>query len=1686
MSWSLFRKGLVTFCGIGSLVGLLALSSRAEWISVWTIGNPDGEISEFGPPNFKTNAPPGSAVAKDDDFYLRGTYPSPIGVVATDEPWTQFPNSFPPQDPLIRVHFNLSADQALPTAQFRLTLKVINGRGSDDILQLPIAGFGVQDLSVLLNNSPLTAHSGLTRDTWIVDTFNAGASAPIVAGANTIEFSRSGGTTNGFFSLDFVQFDMNPTAMRDADHDGIPEYWEQDNGMSDSDPSDATLDFDRDGLNNLQEYLAGTQPRVADTDGDGLSDGEEVTLGTNPVNADTDGDGLSDSREIRQTHTDPKLADTDGDGASDADEIRVGTNPLDPQSRPFAFANAVGVQFLSQDQTESKLLAQQLTGVVPQHSWNVTRPLPSLFAVTGTTAAVQYPLDGVLVDAAGKTTTTQIRWACPSGAFLTGRKGNADQQLQSGLLEASFFLPLTVDLSQIPYRRYDLYVYVGARYENSSGQVQRDGLPSTLRYFSTGTPDFPDGFLEATSTIDSYARGNFIRYSNLTNSAVHLEISASDIHTGLQGIQIVESETDTDSDGMPDSWELRYRLNPAINDAALDADVDGLSNLSEFQRGTDPQNPDTDGDGLPDGAETGTGIFISATDTGSNPLIYDTDQDGLPDGDEVLNFWHPSNPNKADSDGDGFSDLDERMSLSEPSDANNTPARVPVYSASANTWTWSIDQLQLIWDHRKTVSKADPFDRETIFTAAVWNASAGSSTSDLEMTLRFGAGSLNWLFRCAGNGSFSYLIDGTDVFVTDPNYQKADLLHALGFSGYGPYDTSSRLRLSLTAQGKPEPENVWRIVFEIFNYDTQKSVVRSEVINLKANTSLQTGTAKWMSSNGSTNRSTLTAMSGFEVVFSPISVESRLPAAFRDSDNDGMPDLWESSHGLDPSNATDASADSDQDGLTNLAEYQVNTDPHAKDTDKDGAPDGYEVTQSSNPLDPVSVPSFYLGLASGPGDDFNANGLSDTWEVLYRAVGLIPSADNDGDGMSNLAESIAGTNPLDPASKLELIPTPNGSAIQLSWSAQPFKVYTLLASTNLTDWAPFVRTIVNTDALSVITRDVPASTLRNVRYQAFRVTVSDQDTDGDRLNDWAEYILGSDPRVANANRQPAVIDTNRDGIPDFTLSGDLARAAELLGTSESISSQTPTRVQASRFLSQATFGPTLKEIDRVISMGFTAWIQDQIYTQATYLHEPYILAAQADLFGSKLQTNYYVHADGDFLYGENVRTPFARGALQHTDQLRQRMAFALNQIIIISRKEPALEGQPRSLDNFYDILVRNAFGNYRDILMQVTLHPAMGRYLSHIGNEKAHPEVNQFPDENYARELMQLFSIGLWQLNPDGSRTLDSQGNPIPTYSNADITQLARVMTGLWYADRIWGEGGYFEADFSRPMQMDPTRHDFGAKTLLNGLVIPARAMTTEEGLHDIQDAVDYLFHHPNTPVFVSQQLIQFFVTSNPSGSYVKRVQDVFVNNGQGVRGDLGAVITAILMDDEARKPDYFIHANTSGKVREPVIRSMALAKVLHIGTTDPELVWWDFGDYFHDTFQEPLFSPSVFNFYRPDYIPPTDLGALNFVAPVLQITDSFTSIATANRVWDTVDNGFQVPTRYHFPADYSDLVPLVANPTALLDRLDLLFCQGGMTAQTRRLILQALSEIPLTNPSTRLKVAVGLAAASPEGATDR
>jgi uncharacterized protein (DUF1800 family) len=507
-----------------------------------------------------------------------------------------------------------------------------------------------------------------------------------------------------------------------------------------------------------------------------------------------------------------------------------------------------------------------------------------------------------------------------------------------------------------------------------------------------------------------------------------------------------------------------------------------------------------------------------------------------------------------------------------------------------------------------------------------------------------------------------------------------------------------------------------------------------------------------------------------------------------------------------------------------------------------------------------------------------------------------------------------------------------------------------------------------------------------------------------------------------------------------------------------------TTAEANKFLNQATFGATETSVQNFVSVAHDAWI-DQEMAKPPSLQLPFIQALPQPQFPFQLQT-------------DRVDIWF-RNAINGSDQLRQRVAFALSEILVVSQLG-ALVDQPYSLADYYDVLARNAFGNYRQLMEEVTLHPAMGVYLSMLGNRKPNPTLNIRPDENYARELMQLFTIGLVELNNDGSVRLDGQNQPIPTYSQDIIEGFAHVFTGWNYAGFARFEDAFpTRNNQTMPMKLYPLFHDTGEKGLLNGVVLPAG----QTGEQDLSDALDNIFNHPNLGPFVAIRLIQRLVTSNPSPGYIDRVASVFNDNGSGVRGDLAAVVRAILMDDEAR-PDMPMEID--GKIKEPILRLTQLWRAYNATSRSGRYPiiysYIVFG-------QGPLQSPSVFNFFSPFYAPPGEIRNNGLVAPELGIATEFQNTFITNFMFSlTFGNNSENPN----PGD-DDVLIDISEEIAVADDIDALIdlvagkLLGGEISTTLRTeIAGMLALIPDTEATLRSAETIYLVATSPEYAYQR
>lgn len=533
----------------------------------------------------------------------------------------------------------------------------------------------------------------------------------------------------------------------------------------------------------------------------------------------------------------------------------------------------------------------------------------------------------------------------------------------------------------------------------------------------------------------------------------------------------------------------------------------------------------------------------------------------------------------------------------------------------------------------------------------------------------------------------------------------------------------------------------------------------------------------------------------------------------------------------------------------------------------------------------------------------------------------------------------------------------------------------------------------------------------------------------------------------------------------------------------------PNLSAASRFLSQASFGADYETIEAVSNMSYNDWLDAQFDTTSAFSIQQFTL----DLTILALDSTLAMGGDPNDVEPELLywQTAWWQYTMVSPDVLRQRVALALSEIFVIS-EIPQLEDVPLALANYYDMLLGNSFGNFRDLLDDVTFHPAMGVYLTHINNPKSDTTLNRFPDENYAREVMQLFTIGLYELNNDGSRKVDAFGAFIPTYTNTDIQELAKIFTGFTFGDAlVFGQDPIGEPSFLQDMKMNNTWHEPGPKDLLGGFAVPDR--NPVDGLADVKDALDNLFAHPNVGPFLAYRLIQRLITSNPSADYIDRVASVFNDNGSGVRGDLKAVVRAILMDDEARDC-AFINDPLRGMLREPIVRYAHICRAFNAFSI--EGLYRNRMEDFHElTFQKVLASPSVFNFFTPDYVPLGPVQANNLVGPEFQITNSVTIMGYANELNDWILKENQVMEHgdlwsgepntndKYVNFDFTDELALetLDELDDLIERLNLILLHGNLSDTTRQLLYNGLSQIPEDDWEDRVRMAIFLVMISPD-----
>ena len=514
--------------------------------------------------------------------------------------------------------------------------------------------------------------------------------------------------------------------------------------------------------------------------------------------------------------------------------------------------------------------------------------------------------------------------------------------------------------------------------------------------------------------------------------------------------------------------------------------------------------------------------------------------------------------------------------------------------------------------------------------------------------------------------------------------------------------------------------------------------------------------------------------------------------------------------------------------------------------------------------------------------------------------------------------------------------------------------------------------------------------------------------------------------------------------------------------------------EAGRFLMQATVGFNETHIQDVLSIGMDSWVDDQfqkpissilpvLYQVGQISRDSCIAGGGSNCDRDRLNENVFSHAWWDT-------------NMKNDDLLRHKVAMALSEILVISRNS-RLGQNGEGLADYYDLLLQHAFGNYRDLLYDVSRHPAMGYYLTHANNPKTDVAANIYPDENFAREILQLFSIGLVELNNDGTAVLVN-GNPVPTYDNYTVGEFSKIFTGLsWGA--LWPAsnppasvpGPAFGvsinyADFTTPMLMFDSAHEPGIKNLLNGQLTSA----SNTGLEDLDAAIDNIMAHHNVAPFVCYRLIQRLVKSNPSPAYVTRVVSVFNNNGNGVKGDMKTVVKAILMDEEARNCAYQLN-DKNGRLKEPMFMHSHFARMITL-ERDQDNYFWNSDGFFHAaTKQGVLKAPSVFNFFKYNDGPKGLIQDAGLVAPEFSILTQQTSVGYINyaNTWSRDHNGensrvFRISElswddQYVY-WDKDSFLPYTHDTEAYINWLDRHLTVGTMSDDTRQLIREAADAI--------------------------
>lgn len=518
-------------------------------------------------------------------------------------------------------------------------------------------------------------------------------------------------------------------------------------------------------------------------------------------------------------------------------------------------------------------------------------------------------------------------------------------------------------------------------------------------------------------------------------------------------------------------------------------------------------------------------------------------------------------------------------------------------------------------------------------------------------------------------------------------------------------------------------------------------------------------------------------------------------------------------------------------------------------------------------------------------------------------------------------------------------------------------------------------------------------------------------------------------------------------------------------------------ISAARFLQQAQFSSTLEEIDTVKKITPQKWLDNQVAmpidnTMHNWLMNEYLTYYKdTDTIGSPRTDKSFKEQGIQFFYDA-----LYQNLITAKDTLRKRVALAFSEIFVVSTISINPAYKSLCFGNYFDMLCRNALGNFRDLLGAVTLSPAMALYLDTYNNPKKNPKTGRMPDENYAREVMQLFTIGTLQLNIDGTPKLDASGNYIETYNQNTVSELSRIFTGLAYNDG--SNKPVYRATpeiYLFPMVVNPAVNDTEPKSIF-GQVISAT------GLDAINQALDILFNHDNTPPFVCKQLIQRLVTSNPTPAYVARVATVFKDNGKGVRGDLASVVKAILFDTEATMPST---VSSQGKLREP---NISYIQWLHTCSSKQSVSGrWFFYSTASDinSLNQQFFSAvSVFNFFSPTYSPSDSFAQKAMVAPEMYLLHENSMSGYQNFIINLNNKGATYAGAIEVGRDFSQFIPYVDNNAKLVSVINLVFCAGRMSNNTQQLIISALQRI---NPNTtdwqnnKIALAISLTMISPD-----